>query len=110
MGNVINFNILEMADHRVKRSQMWDLGGGGVLMDQAWSTFDLAAFKVICVSFGALTTFWKYDFQNATSSKFYTYDSFLTKLLICVPCDIAHKNYNYFLEFRYSKRENELAK
>ena len=66
-------NILEMANCRVKWSEIWD---SGVLMERVWGIFDLAAFKVIQGSLGALTIFWGYYFQIAASS---------TVLIVCQP-------------------------
>ncbi len=62
-------------------------------MELAWGTF---ACKVIRGSFGALIIFWKYDFQNATSSTLFMI--FFNQIFIGVPCDSPQKS--YFLEFR----------
>ena len=56
MGKWKLVNILEMANGRAKRSEIWD---SGVIVEHVWGTFDRAAFKVIWGSFVALGIFWK---------------------------------------------------
>ena len=47
-------NILEMANHGVKRCNLWDLGELAVY---TWSDFNLITFKGILRSFSALAFF-----------------------------------------------------
>ena len=62
MGKQKLVNILEMANYRMKRSEIWDSGGtSGTCMGY------LERSKVTCGSFGALPIFRKYDFQNGST-------------------------------------------
>ncbi len=54
-----------MASRRAKLTEIWD---SGKLQEHIWGTFDLIVIKFILMSFGALTIFPLWLFQQATPS------------------------------------------
>ncbi len=55
MGKLKIDNTLEVPNHRLTQSAIWD---SGVVLTCVWCTFDLLVFKVILTSFGALVSKW----------------------------------------------------
>ncbi len=80
-----------MANVRAKRSNSWDTG---ILVKHVLGTFDIAAFKVMLGSFGAVAIAGNTIFKRCF---FYTY-SFSTKPFIGFPCDNPHKVISWDLE------------
>ncbi len=52
MANYKTCDILKTTAHRAKLNGIW---GSGKLVTHMWCAFDLVVFKVILVSFGALS-------------------------------------------------------
>ncbi len=68
-------SILEMAYHRAKRGEIWNLG---LLAERIWGTFDLLVINVIWGLFGRFAKPYSLDSYGSASSK----------LFLCVLSDI----------------------
>ncbi len=65
MGETENRNYLNNGYDRAKLIETWDPRAVAV---HIWDNFNVVAFKIILVSFGALTIFTKLRLPNSTSS------------------------------------------
>ncbi len=58
---------MEMANRGAIRGEIWDFGGGGVVLICIWSIIDLLVFNVILGSFRALASKWPVTRKQLTA-------------------------------------------